>query len=111
MMNIYPPSQTGPSNQDILLAEIRNMLSIVTRTLLLNPADEAAKTQATALNQLQSILQTSALPYDQVESVRQQLATLPIQQRLPPPLPPQQIATPPILEFNQQDQNTESLLQ
>ena len=105
MMNLYPP-QTGPSNQDILLGEIRNMLTIVTHTLLLNPADEAARTQATALNQLQSILQTSALPYDQIESVRQQLAALPIQQR-----PQQQTTTPPIPDFLQQDQNTESLLQ
>jgi len=82
------------------------MLTIVTHTLLLNPADEAARTQATALNQLQSILQTSALPYDQIESVRQQLAALPIQQR-----PQQQTAPPPIPDFAKQDQNTESLLQ
>ena len=105
MMNVYPP-QMGPSNQDILLSEIRNMLTIVTHTLLLNPADEAARTQATALNQLQSILQTSVLPHDQIESVRQQLAALPIQQR-----PQQQTAPPPIPDFANQDQNTESLLQ
>jgi pre-mRNA cleavage complex 2 protein Pcf11 len=104
MVNVYPT--TSPSNQDILLGEIKNMLTIVTRTLLLNPADEAARTQATALNQLQSILQTSALPYDQIESVRQQLAALPIQQR-----PQRETATPPIPDLMQQDRNTESLFQ
>jgi len=104
MVNVYPT--TGPSNQDILLGEIRNMLTIVTHTLLLHPADEAARTQATAINQLQSILQTSALPYDQIELVRQQLAALPIQQR-----PQRETATPPIPDLMQQDRNTDSLLQ
>jgi pre-mRNA cleavage complex 2 protein Pcf11 len=108
MVNVYPP-QMGPSNQDMLLGEIRNLLTVVTHALLLNPADEAARTQATALNQLQSILQTSALPYDQIESVRQQLAALPIQQQLP-----FQTSTPPIpesVQSAQADQNADVLLE
>ena len=106
MVNVYPP-QKGPNNQDMLLREIRDLLTTVTRTLLLNPADESAKTQATALNQLQNILQTSALPFEQIEAVRQQLAALPISQNRP-----QRTATPPSVEFVQQkDQNAESLLQ
>jgi pre-mRNA cleavage complex 2 protein Pcf11 len=105
MVNVYP-AQVGPSNQDILLGEIRDLLTSVTHTLLLNPADEAARSQATALNQLQNILQTSALPYEQIEAVRQQLASLPILQNRP-----QRTSTPPSVEFTQQDQNAESLLQ
>ena len=105
MVNVYPP-QTGPSNQDVLLGEIRDLLTTVTRTLLLNPADEAARSQATALNQLQNILQTSALPYEQIEAVRLQLASLPILQNRP-----QRTSTPPSAEFGRQDQNPESLLQ
>jgi pre-mRNA cleavage complex 2 protein Pcf11 len=105
MMNLYPP-QMVPSNQDILLGEIRSLLTIVGHKLFLNPADEAARTQATALNQLQSILQTSVLPADQIESVRQQLAALPIQQYRQ-----EQTATPPIQETTQQERDAETLLQ
>ena len=104
IVNLYPP-QTGPSHQDILLGEIRNLLTIVTHKLLLNPADEAARTQATALNQLQNILQTSTLPVEQIESVRQQLAALPIQ-----PIPEQR-ATPPASEPLPQERDAESLIQ
>jgi pre-mRNA cleavage complex 2 protein Pcf11 len=116
IVSAYPPSvpsvpplvQPGPSNQDILLAEIRNLLSVVSQTLFLNPADEAARTQAAALDQLQKILQMSVLPYDQVEAVRQQLAALPIAQQQRPP----QTSTPPIGDIfpPAQDRNTESLL-
>jgi pre-mRNA cleavage complex 2 protein Pcf11 len=105
MVNVYPP-QMGPSNQDFLLGEIRNLLTIVAHTLLLNPADEEAARQAAALNQLQTILQTSVLPYDQVEAVRQQLASLPIQQPRP-----QATATPPIPEPVPQDRMADTLLQ
>lgn len=107
MVNVFPPppTQMAPSNQDILLAEIRNLLTTVTHSLLLNPTDEAARTQSAALNQLQTILQTSMLPYEQVESVRQQLATLPIAQNRQ-----RQTATPPISEPPPQEQNAESLL-
>jgi len=116
MVNTYPPPSvpsvsplvpSGPSNQEVLLAEIRNLLYAVSQTLLLNPADEAARTQAAALDQLQKILQTSLLPYDQVEAVRQQLAALPIAQQRPP-----QTSTPPIVEIPPpaQDRNAESLL-
>ena len=97
LVNVYPPPlpsapQMGPSNQDVLLGEIRNLLTIVTHKLFLNPGDEEASRQAGALNQLQTILQTSRLPPEQIDSVRQQLAALPIIQ--PPPKP----ATPPIAE-------------
>ena len=116
MVNAYPPLSvpsapplvlSGPSNQDILLTEIRHLLSAVSHSLFLNPADEAARTQAAALDQLQNILQTSVLPYDQVEAVRQQLAALPIAQQRPP-----QTSTPPIAEIPPpaQDRNAESLL-
>jgi len=105
MVNVYPPPM-GPSNQDFLLGEIRDLLTTVTHTLQLNPADEAARSQATALNQLQTILQTSALPNEQIEAVRQQLASIPIVQNRP-----QRTSTPPSIEFAQQDQNAESLLQ
>ena len=116
MVNTYPPPSvpsvsplvpSGPSNQEVLLAEIRNLLYAVSQTLLLNPADEAARTQAAALDQLQKILQTSVLPYDQVEAVRQQLAALPIAQQRPP-----QTTTPPIVESPPpaEDRNAESLL-
>ena len=105
MVNVYPP-QMGPSNQDILLGEIRNLLTIVAHTLLLNPADEEAARQAAALNQLQTILQTSVLPYDQVEAVRQQLAALPIQQPRP-----QATATPPIPEPSPADRAADTLLE
>jgi pre-mRNA cleavage complex 2 protein Pcf11 len=110
MVNAYPPTapppppQMGPSNQDILLAEIRNLLTIVANKLILNPGDEEATRQAAALNQLQNILQTSVLPYEQVESVRQQLAALPIVQ------PPRQTDTPPV-DAIFSDQNTDSLMQ
>jgi pre-mRNA cleavage complex 2 protein Pcf11 len=102
-----PLGQPGPSNQDILLTEIRHLLSSVSQTLLLNPGDEAAKTQGAALDQLQRILQTSVLPYDQIEAVRLQLASLPISQQRPP-----QTSTPPIVDISPpaQDRNTESLL-
>jgi hypothetical protein len=102
-MNAYP--QAGPSNQDMLLGEIRNLLAIVTHTLLLNPADEAARTQVAALNQLQNILQTSALPNDQIEQVRQQLSALAIHQQRQ-----QQTATPPIMDRGQ-DRDGDTLLQ
>ena len=105
MVNAYPP-QMGPSNQDILLGEIRNLLTIVAHRLLLNPADEEATRQAAALNQLQSILQTSALPNEQIESVRQQLAALPIQQPRQ-----QQTATPPVPEPAPQDRMADTLMQ
>jgi len=116
MVNAYPPTaapppQMGPSNQDILLGEIRNLLTIVANKLILNPADEESTRQAAALNQLQNILQNSALPYEQVESVRQQLAALPIVQTPPPPpIPPRQTDTPP-LESILSDQNADSLMQ
>jgi hypothetical protein len=73
----------------------------------LNPGYEAAKTQGAALDQLQRILQTSVLPYDQIEAVRLQLASLPISQQRPP-----QTSTPPIVDISPpaQDRNTESLL-
>jgi hypothetical protein len=80
----------SPNNQEILLCEIRNLLTTVTQAVFLNPADQAARTQMTALNQLQSILQTSALPYEQIEQVRQQLSILALQQQ------PKQTATLPI---------------
>lgn len=105
MVNVYPP-QMGPSNQDVLLGEIRNMLATVAHTLLLNPADEETARQAAALNQLQTILQTSALPYDQVEAVRQQLASLPLHQARP-----QSTATPPISEPSAPDRAADTLLQ
>lgn len=106
MVNAYPHPQMGPSNQEVLLGEIRNLLTTVTHALLLNPTDEAARTQATALNQLQNILQTTTLPHDQIESVRQQLAALPLHQH-----GPQQTSTPPIPELTPHDQNAELLLQ
>jgi type II secretory pathway component PulM len=92
-MNVYP--QAGPSNQDILLGEIRNLLTIVTHTLLLNPTDEASRTQLSALNQLQTILQSSALPYEQIEQVRKQLSSLAIHEQA------QQTTTPPVPELGQ----------
>jgi|SRR5579862_2401220 len=105
MVNVYPPPQMGPSNQDVLLGEIRNLLTIVAHKLLLNPGDEEATRQAAALNQLQTILQATALPAEQIESVRQQLAALPIQ------APPSKPATPPVPESIQSDRNTGSLLE
>lgn len=110
MSNFYPPHpasapQMGPTSQDVLLGEIRYLLTIVAHKLLLNPGDEEATRQSAALNQLQTILQTSVLPIDQVESVRQQLASLPIQ--APPPKP----ATPPVSEPTQSDRNTGTLLE
>jgi hypothetical protein len=98
---VYP--QAGPSNQDILLGEIRNLLTIVTHTVLLNPTDKASQTQLSALNQLQTILQTSALPYEQIEQVRQQLSSLAIHE-------PQQTTTPPVPELGQ-GQEAETLLE
>ena len=107
--NVYP-LQTNQNNQELLLNEIRNLLANVTRTLLLNPADEAARTQANALNSLQTILQTSALPYDQVEAVRRQLATLPISQaKLPQP--ETAITAPQPAPVPQTASNTEGLLE
>lgn len=102
-VNVYPRPQAGPSNQDILLDEIRNLLTNVTHAVLLNPSDDAARTKLGALNQLQNILQTATLPYDQIEQVRHQLAALAIQQQRQ-----QLTATPPI---GQQDRTADTLMQ
>ena len=99
---------TGSSNQDVLLAEINNLLTTINQSLMFNPGpgDEAARTQANALTQLQTILQTSQLPFEQVELVRQQLAALPIANRQ------LQTATPPLAGHEvQPTASTESLFQ
>ena len=92
MVNTSHPmtGSMGASNQDVLLAEINNLLMTINQSLMFNPGDEATRTQANALTQLQTILQTSQLPFEQVELVRQQLAALPIANRQ------LQTATPPL---------------
>ncbi|EMR08083.1 hypothetical protein PNEG_03523 [Pneumocystis murina B123] len=64
-----------------LLVDISSLLAVAQKRVLLNPDDEIALKQIPALIKLQSILQISALPADQLYAIKEQLSALSLQQQ------------------------------
>ncbi|KAG4302162.1 hypothetical protein PCANB_001434 [Pneumocystis canis] len=75
------PSATPDVTVNSLLISISSLLSAAQKRVLLNPNDEVALKQIPAFIKLQSILQVSKLPADQLIAVKEHLETLSLQQK------------------------------
>ncbi|KAG5518880.1 hypothetical protein PMAC_002411 [Pneumocystis sp. 'macacae'] len=64
-----------------LLADISSLLTTAQKRVLLNPNDEISLKQIPALVKLQSILQVSTLPPNQLSAIKEQLSSLSFQQQ------------------------------
>ncbi|QSL67148.1 hypothetical protein MERGE_001537 [Pneumocystis wakefieldiae] len=74
-------SMTSNITVNSLLLDISSLLAVAQKRVLLNPDDEIALKQIPALIKLQSILQISRLPADQLSAVKEQLSALSLQQQ------------------------------